>query len=134
MTSECVAEMSDDVVVMYAGGVMEQASRRTLFYLHHHPYTEGLLGSLPAQGSGVERLTPIPGTPPSLIEPPRRVPLRAPVSARLRPVLARAPAARAESTVDESHQSACWLPHARTYSGVTAHNGAGGGFHAVEGE
>ena len=35
--------MADDVVVMYAGGVMEQAPRRDDFYRHHHPYTEGLL-------------------------------------------------------------------------------------------
>jgi peptide/nickel transport system ATP-binding protein len=60
-----VAEMADDVVVMYAGSVMERAPRRDVFYRNHHPYTQGLLASLPA-GSGA-RLTPIPGSPPSLI-------------------------------------------------------------------
>ena len=45
-----VAEMADDVVVMYAGAVMERALAATLFYRNHHPYTEGLLASLPAQG------------------------------------------------------------------------------------
>ena len=40
--------MADDVVVMYAGTVMEKAPRREIFYRHHHPYTEGLFESLPA--------------------------------------------------------------------------------------
>ena len=60
-----VAEMSDEVVVMYAGAAMERAPRRTLFYRNHHPYSEGLLGSLPAQGGVRTRLTPILGAPPS---------------------------------------------------------------------
>lgn len=69
-----IAEMADDVVVMYAGRVMERADRRELFYRNHHPYTEGLLNSLPrGQGRG-EKLTPIMGTPPSLISPPTGCP------------------------------------------------------------
>ena len=65
-----IAEMADEVVVMYAGQVMERASRRELFYRHHHPYTEGLLASLPRHDGPAQRLTPIIGTPPSLINPP----------------------------------------------------------------
>ena len=45
-----VADMADDVVVMYGGQVMERAPRRELFYRRHHPYTEGLLRSLPTAG------------------------------------------------------------------------------------
>jgi peptide/nickel transport system ATP-binding protein len=75
-----VAEVADDVVVMYAGTVVERADRRTLFYRQHHPYTRGLLGSIPAMetgaspGSGGRRLVPIAGQPPSLISPPRGCP------------------------------------------------------------
>jgi peptide/nickel transport system ATP-binding protein len=69
-----IAEMADEVVVMYAGQVMERASRRELFYRHHHPYTEGLLNSLPRHAGPTMRLTPIVGTPPSLIHPPRGCP------------------------------------------------------------
>ena len=69
-----VAEMADEIVVMYAGQVMERASRRELFYRHHHPYTEGLLNSLPKHEGPITRLTPIVGTPPSLIQPPRGCP------------------------------------------------------------
>ncbi len=68
-----VAGVADDVAVMYAGTVVERADRRTLFYRQHHPYTRGLLGSIPAvqaEGEG-HRLEPIPGQPPSLISPPR---------------------------------------------------------------
>ena len=45
-----VAEVADDVIVMYGGQVMEQADRMTIFTDYHHPYTEGLLDSLPAHG------------------------------------------------------------------------------------
>jgi oligopeptide/dipeptide ABC transporter ATP-binding protein len=67
-----VAQVADDVVVMYAGTVVERAERRTLFYHHHHPYTLGLLGSVPAAQAVARRrrLEPIPGQPPSLINPP----------------------------------------------------------------
>ncbi|MDT7617725.1 MAG: peptide/nickel transport system ATP-binding protein [Pseudonocardiales bacterium] len=64
-----VADMADEVVVMYGGQVMERAERRELFYRNHHPYTEGLLNSLPTSG-GRGKLTPIAGTPPSMITPP----------------------------------------------------------------
>ena len=60
-----VAEMCDDVVVMYAGSAVEQATVRDLFARAKHPYTKGLLESIPRQDSA--RLTPIDGQPPSLI-------------------------------------------------------------------
>ena len=65
-----IADVADEVLVMYGGKVMEHADRRTLFYAIHHPYTEGLLHSLPAYGGERERLRPIPGQPPSLLDPP----------------------------------------------------------------
>ena len=45
-----VAEMADDVVVMYAGKVVEQADAPTVFERPHHPYTQGLLASIPRLG------------------------------------------------------------------------------------
>ena len=62
-----IADAADDVQVMYAGAVMEKADLRTMFFAHHHPYTEGLLLSLPAYGGERERLHSIHGQPPSLI-------------------------------------------------------------------
>jgi peptide/nickel transport system ATP-binding protein len=66
-----IAEIADDVVVMYAARVAEQAPVDNLFKRPHHPYTWGLLGSLPRLDINVERLTQIQGQPPSLLNPPR---------------------------------------------------------------
>lgn len=60
-----VAEMCDQVAVMYAGAVVETASVQEIFANPTHPYTKGLMDSIPKPGS--ERLTPIEGQPPSLV-------------------------------------------------------------------
>src|SRR5688572_14787129 len=65
-----VAEVADDVVVMYAAKVVEEANVDDLFGRLQHPYTWGLMGSLPRLETDVERLTQIPGQPPSLLRPP----------------------------------------------------------------
>jgi peptide/nickel transport system ATP-binding protein len=63
-----VAEMADDIAVMYAGRIVETASAEIVFAGPEHPYTWGLLKSIPTLvGSRDEDLVPIPGTPPSLI-------------------------------------------------------------------
>ncbi len=61
-----VAEMCDFVAVMYAGKVVEYTDIRTLFANPKHPYTKGLLKSIPRMGRKQERLEPIIGQPPSL--------------------------------------------------------------------
>src|SRR5436305_505917 len=66
-----IAEIADDVVVMYAARIAEQAPVEDLFRRPHHPYTWGLLGSLPRLDTDVERLVQIQGQPPSLLNPPR---------------------------------------------------------------
>ena len=68
-----VAEAADDIIVMYAGQVVEQATTLDLFDNPEHPYTEALLGALPqleGEGAREGRLTAIPGRPPDLIDPP----------------------------------------------------------------
>jgi oligopeptide/dipeptide ABC transporter ATP-binding protein len=65
-----IAEVADDVEVMYAAKVVEQAEVHDLFHRPQHPYTWGLMGSLPRLETDVERLTQIPGQPPSLLRPP----------------------------------------------------------------
>jgi peptide/nickel transport system ATP-binding protein len=66
-----VAETADDVVVMYAARIQEQGAVGRLFGRPNHPYTWGLLGSLPRLDQDVERLVQIPGQPPSLLFPPK---------------------------------------------------------------
>jgi peptide/nickel transport system ATP-binding protein len=66
-----VAELADDVLVMYGGRVVEQAEVHDLFEKPEMPYTWGLLGSLPRLNLTSDRLEQIPGQPPSLLHPPR---------------------------------------------------------------
>jgi peptide/nickel transport system ATP-binding protein len=105
-----IADVADDVLVMYGGKIEERSDRRTLFYASHHPYTEGLLQSMPAYGGARERLRPIPGQPPSLLEPPPGCPFapRCPyVFDRCRTEMPPLDPAGTEP----GHVSACWLPH-----------------------
>ncbi len=99
-----VADMADDVVVMYGGQVMERAPRRELFYRRHHPYTEGLLRSLPTAGRR-GRLTPIGGSPPSLITPPPGCPFAPRCSSVFDPCSRTPPA----QEIGPAHTSTCWL-------------------------
>jgi peptide/nickel transport system ATP-binding protein len=103
-----VAETADEVVVMYAARVVERAPVENLFNRPHMPYTWGLLGSLPRLDADTERLTQIPGQPPSLLNPPRgcrfhpRCPYVMSVCRETEPEL------RAISN-DSSHLQACHL-------------------------
>jgi len=104
-----VAEMADDVAVMYAGRIVETAAAQALLSSPEHPYSWGLLRSIPTlAGPRVEQLAPIPGSPPSLIEPPSgchfhpRCPYAQPDHARTDPFL--------EPVPDEpTHHVACLL-------------------------
>jgi peptide/nickel transport system ATP-binding protein len=89
-----VAEMADDIAVMYAGRIVETASAELIFAGPEHPYTWGLLKSIPRlKGDRDEALTPILGTPPSLIRRPSgchfhpRCPYAQPDHARIDPQL-----------------------------------------------
>ncbi|HEY3702340.1 MAG TPA: ABC transporter ATP-binding protein [Acidimicrobiales bacterium] len=104
-----VADVADRVVVMYAGRVVEEGSLNEIFYDPQHPYTWGLLGSVPrADRSRPERLPTIPGQPPSLLRPPGgchfqpRCPHRMPRCAEVPPLDARLPD-------HPLHKDRCWL-------------------------
>jgi peptide/nickel transport system ATP-binding protein len=119
-----IADVADEVIVMYGGQVMEQADRLTIFAAHHHPYTEGLLLSLPAYGSERQRLRSIPGQPPS----PINVPPGCPFAARCGYVMDRCrtetpPLAPAPPGAD--HLSACWLPRDRATRDSLRHEAPG---------
>ena len=105
-----VAELSDDILVMYAGRVAEYGSAADIFARPGHPYTWGLLSSMPRMDrERTARLVPIPGTPPSLI----RVPSGCPFHPRCR--YAPLTGGRSETEVPElrevtpRHLSACHL-------------------------
>jgi len=66
-----IADIADDVLVMYGGRCVERGTKREVLREPQHPYTWGLLGSMPSLEGAVDvPLSPIPGTPPSLLNPP----------------------------------------------------------------
>ena len=107
-----VAETADDIVVMYAARIAEHAPVFSLFERPMHPYTWGLLGSLPRLDVELERLTQIKGQPPSLLRPP--------AGCRFRPRCAHAfDRCRSElpeatpAGFDAGHLDACFLAEVR---------------------
>ena len=103
-----VAEICDRVSVMYAGHIVEQGSVNDIFYHPAHPYTKGLLRSMPRVDELVhERLIPIGGTPVDLLNPPEGCVFGPRCENCMKICLHKAPP---ELTVGEDrHNSACWL-------------------------
>src|SRR3954462_6855093 len=99
-----VAEVADDVAVMYAGQVVERASVDELFRFPEHPYTVGLLGALPRLERRRPRLAAIEGTVPNMTAPPQgcrfqaRCPFRIPKCAEMPPL----------EPVHGGHLARCW--------------------------
>ena len=77
-----VAEMADDVVVMYAGKIVEQADAETVFERPHHPYTQGLLASIPRLGETARPAGDHPGHGPEPVEPAEGLPVQAALPVR----------------------------------------------------
>jgi oligopeptide/dipeptide ABC transporter ATP-binding protein len=107
-----VAEMCDRVAVMYAGEIVEETDVVSLFRDPKHPYTRGLIGSIPVVGAAVEELAVIPGSVPNLID--------LPTACRFAPrCLARIEADLEICTqehpallpVQDGHDVRCWLYH-----------------------
>ncbi|WP_400163428.1 ABC transporter ATP-binding protein [Brevibacillus sp. TJ4] len=104
-----VASMCNRIIVMYGGQIVEEGTTREVFYNPQHPYTWGLIRSMPKVEEGEKKkLIPIPGSPPDLLAPPQGCPFTArcehamKVCAQLPPV---------PLSVSESHRAACWLMH-----------------------
>ncbi len=102
-----MAEMAERMVIMYAGKIVEQADVNDLFDAPKHPYTQGLLASIPVLGQVKERLEVIPGTVPSLRNLPQgcrfapRCPRRMPVCTSEDPDLLKL----------DGRAARCWLYH-----------------------
>jgi peptide/nickel transport system ATP-binding protein len=111
-----VAEMADDVAVMYAGRIVEAAARETIFLDPQHPYTWGLLQSIPRlDAPRRDRLEPIAGLPPSLINLPRgckfhpRCPYTPPIAEQVEPELEEvAPGHRVRCHLDVEERRRIW--------------------------
>ncbi|WP_462409643.1 ABC transporter ATP-binding protein [Neobacillus sp. Marseille-QA0830] len=105
-----VAQVADRIAVMYAGRIVEIGSRREIFYNPQHPYTKGLLQSVPRLDMEKAELVPIPGTPPDLFLPPMgcafaaRCPYAMEVCDRVYPF---------KTQLTNQHTVDCWLQDER---------------------
>ena len=103
-----VANVADRVAVMYAGKIIEYGTSDDIFYDPKHPYTWGLLGSMPTLDIGDNDLYNIPGTPPDLMDPPKgdAFALRSAYAMKI-DHLAEPPMFK----VSDTHYAATWLLH-----------------------
>jgi oligopeptide transport system ATP-binding protein len=101
-----VAGMCRRVIVLYGGKIVEEGTAREVFYHARHPYTWGLLRSIPQRGGRRQKLVPIPGTPPDLIHPPQGCPFY-PRCPHAMVVCARAMPERRQ--LSDTHAAACRL-------------------------
>jgi peptide/nickel transport system ATP-binding protein len=100
-----VAELCDKVAVMYAGKVVEYTDVHTIFANPQHPYTQGLLQSIPQLGGNQTRLTPIEGQPPSL----SKLPPGCAFAPRCPHAWVKCHEAPRLDTVEAQHLVRCWL-------------------------
>ena len=101
-----VAQMCDEVIVMYAGSICEQGTADEIFYNPKHEYTKGLMRSIPTVDSDGERLQPITGTPIDLLNMPQGCPFAPRCEAAMK-ICLRERCERME--INEDHAAACWM-------------------------
>ena len=101
-----VAQMCDEVIVMYAGSICEQGSADEIFYNPKHEYTKGLMRSIPTVDSDGSRLQPITGTPIDLLNMPNGCPFAPRCDAAMK-ICMRERCQRMQ--INDMHQAACWL-------------------------
>lgn len=101
-----ISETCSRVLVMYGGQIMEESPADLLFENPLHPYTEGLLRSLPLQAGEAQRLIPIPGTPPDLLKPPKGCPFAQRCDRAMRICLEHPPEMHSPQL---GRRVACWL-------------------------
>ncbi|GAU75456.1 ABC transporter ATP-binding protein [Fusibacter sp. 3D3] len=116
-----VADVCSRIVVMYGGLIMEEGSAEDVFYNPSHPYTMGLIKSIPRLDLNEKhRLIPIPGTPPDLLNPPTGCPFATRCPYAMQVCIKELPKFY---TTNEGHRAACWLldpeaPTVETTGGV----------------
>lgn len=104
-----VADIADKVVVMYGGKIVEASPCEEIFRNPSHPYTKGLLASIPKLDSS-EPLIPIEGTPIDLLNPPAGCPFAQRCEKCMKVCISHLPP---YTTISQGHESACWLHDSR---------------------
>ncbi len=101
-----VAQMCDEIVVMYAGSICEQGTADEIFYNPHHEYTKGLIRSIPTAANNGQRLQPITGTPIDLLNMPKGCPFAPRCEAALKICLKQRPE---RMVINCDHHATCWM-------------------------
>ncbi|MEM0166893.1 MAG: ABC transporter ATP-binding protein, partial [Thermoplasmata archaeon] len=101
-----ISDMADRVAVMYAGNIVEIGNKMQIFYNPKHPYTRGLLRSIPTEETMKSKLHIIPGSIPNMIDPPKgckfhpRCEFAMDICSREVPKM---------TQIEDGHSVACWL-------------------------
>ena len=105
-----VADVCSRIIVMYGGLIMEEGTTEEIFYKPQHPYTLGLMRSIPKMSDkeNKERLIPIDGTPPDLLKPPAGCPFAPRCEHAMKICMTQMPEYTKSS---DTHRAACWLLH-----------------------
>lgn len=104
-----VADVCSRIIVMYGGLIMEEGPVEQIFYNPRHPYTKGLLKSVPRLDlNEKQRLIPIDGTPPDLVKPPKGCPFAARCDYAMKICMEQLPEYH---SAQEGHRSLCWMLH-----------------------
>ncbi|HZG14116.1 MAG TPA: ABC transporter ATP-binding protein [Candidatus Bathyarchaeia archaeon] len=113
-----VASMCNRIAVMYGGQIVEEGTTREIFYSPQHPYTWGLIRSMPKITEGEKKkLIPIPGSPPDLLSPPKGCSFAARCEHAMKICTQLSPV---PVSLTESHRAACWLMHPKAAKAANA--------------
>ena len=121
-----VAQMCDEVIVMYAGSICEQGSVDAIFYNPQHEYTKGLLRSIPSATSAGTKLQPISGTPIDLLNMPKGCPFAPRCESAMKICISQ----KAEMIdINENHSVSCWncIKNMIDFSMISQENNIEGG-------
>lgn len=101
-----IADMCDNIIVMYGGHICERGTADEIFYNPRHEYTKGLLRSIPNVNNMKEKLIPIAGTPINVLNLPKGCAFCARCDEAMKICLEEQPE---ELTINENHKAACWM-------------------------
>jgi oligopeptide transport system ATP-binding protein len=101
-----IADMCDNIIVMYGGRICERGTAREIFYNPKHEYTKGLLRSIPNVGNMKQKLIPIAGTPINMLNLPKGCAFCPRCDNAMKICLSEIPQ---EITINENHKAACWV-------------------------
>jgi oligopeptide transport system ATP-binding protein len=101
-----VAQMCDEVIVMYAGSICEQGTADEIFYNPCHEYTKGLMRSIPTADSSGTKLQPITGTPIDLLNMPKGCPFAPRCDAAMKVCIYNHPETM---IINDDHWACCWM-------------------------